>query len=407
MTARKRLSEPPEVPEGWSLVSLNDVVRRVQYGLSTKANRDAKSGIAMLRMVNIQEGRIDVSDLKYVALAAADVEAYRLRRGDVLFNRTNSPELVGKAAVYEHDLAAVFASYLVRIQCDESLISSRYLCAWINSPWGRRWARTVRMDCVSQSNINVSRLLTLPVPLPPLAEQHEIVRQIDEVSTLAAEVERQVAVADERADKLWRTILIRALLGELVPTEAELARGEGRGFEPAADVLDRIGAERLARAGTEGEALSEEAVSETILAAVRQACWGAGALPREALIERVAVRLGCPKLGKSVRARLEKHLEIAVDRRIVGREGDLLAGATPTFGRYEYRFLVDTARTLLKRDGEREQGELVRSLAAHLGYSQVTFAIRARMERVFQWAAQNGMLEAREGRICFAPSNGS
>jgi len=399
--------EPPEVPEGWCLVALNDVIRRAQYGLSVKADSDAKNGVAMLRMGNIQEGRIDAGDLKYVSLKAADAEAYRVRRGDVLFNRTNSPELVGKAAVFDLDLEAVFASYLVRIQCDESLISPRYACGWITSPWGRRWARTVRTDCVSQSNINVSRLLTLPVPAPSLAEQHEIVRRIEELFAFADKVERQVAVADERAHKLWRTILGRAVRGELVPTEAELARGEGRGFEPAADVLDRIGAERLARAGMEGEALSEEAVSGAILAAVRQACWGAGALPREALIERVAARLGCPKLGKSVRARLEKHLEIAVERRIVAREGDLLAGATPTFGRYEYRFLVDAARTLLKRDGEREQGDLVRDLAAHLGYSQVTFAIRARMERVFQWAVQDGKLEVREGRVYFNHSNSS
>jgi type I restriction enzyme S subunit len=400
--------EPPEVPEGWCVVALQDVIRRSQYGLSVKADRDARTGIAMLRMGNIQEGRIDTADLKYVGLKAADAAAYRLRRGDILFNRTNSPELVGKAAVFDCDLEAVFASYLVRIECDERLLSSRYACGWINSPWGRRWARTVRTDCVSQSNINVSRLLTMPVPAPPLAEQHEIVRRIDELFAFAAEVERRVAGAEERAQKLWRTILARALRGELVPTEAELARGEGRGFEPAADVLDRIGAERLAQAGPEGEALSpEEVVSETILAAVRQSCWGAGALAREELIRRVAARLGCPKLGKNVRARLERHVDTALARRIVVREGDLLAGSTPTFGRYDYGFLVRTAQALLQRGGEREQSDLVRAVAAHLGYSQVTFAIRVRMERVFQWAAQNGMLEVREGRVYFNHSNSS
>jgi hypothetical protein len=315
---------------------------------------------------------------------------------------------VGKAAVFDCELEAVFASYLVRIECDEQLLSSRYACGWINSPWGRRWARTVRTDCVSQSNINVSRLLTMPVPAPPLAEQHEVVRRIDELFAFAAEVERRVAGAEERAQKLWRTILARALRGELVPTEAELARGEGRGFEPAADVLDRIGAERLAQAGSEGEALSpDEVVSETILAALRQTCWGAGALAREELIRRVAARLGCPKLGKNVRARLERHVETALARRIVMREGDLFAGATPTFGRYDYGFLVRTVQTLLQRGGEREQADLVRAVAGHLGYSQVTFAIRVRMERVFQWAVQNGMLEVREGRVYFNHSNSS
>jgi type I restriction enzyme S subunit len=394
--------DAPEIPEGWSLVALQDVIHRAQYGLSVRAERDPKTGIAMLRMGNVQEGRIDGADLKYVKLKAADVEAYRVRRGDILFNRTNSPELVGKAGVFDLDLDATFASYLVRIQCDERLASSRYVCAWINSPWGRRWARTVRTDCVSQSNINVARLLSLPVPLPPLAEQHEIVRRMDDLFAFAAEVGQRVEVASGRAHKLWRTILARALRGELVPTEAELARGEGRPFEPAADVLDRIGAERLAQAGPtgpEGEPLStEESVSAGILAAIRQTCWGAGALSRDELIERVAARLACPKLGKSVRARLEKHLEIAIGRRIVAREGDLLAGATPTFGRYDYGFLVRTAQSLLKPGEEREVADLVRAVAAHLGYSQVTFAIRVRMERVFQWAVQNELLVVGDGR---------
>jgi type I restriction enzyme S subunit len=399
--------EAPEVPEGWCVLALHDLIRRAQYGLSVKADRDARSGLPMLRMGNIQEGRIDASDLKYVALKPAETEAYRVRRGDILFNRTNSPELVGKAAVYELDLAAVFASYLVRIECDERLLSSHYLCGWINSPWGRRWARTVRTDCVSQSNINVSRLLTLPVPAPPLAEQQEIVRRMEELFVFADEMERRVETASEREHKLWRTLLARAMHGELVPTEAELARAEGRPFEPAADLLDRIGAHRLVQASPSGEAVnSEEPVSETLLAAFRQACWGAGAVPREELIARVAARLGLPKLGKSVRARLEKHLEIALARRIVAREGDLLAGATPTFGRYDYQFLVLTAQTLL-RGGEREQSDLIRAVAGHLGYSQVTFAIRVRMERVFVWAVQNGMLAVRDERYYFNPSNSS
>jgi type I restriction enzyme S subunit len=398
--------EAPEVPDGWCVLALQDLIRRAQYGLSVKADRDARSGMPMLRMGNIQEGRIDTTDLKYVGLKPADADVYRVRRGDILFNRTNSPELVGKAAVYELDLAAVFASYLVRIECDERLLSSRYLCGWINSPWGRRWARTVRTDCVSQSNINVSRLLTLPVPAPPLAEQLEIVRRIDELFAFAGEMERQVEMASEREHKLWRTLLARAMHGELVLTEAELARAEGRSFEPAADLLDRVGAQRLAQAGPEAPS-ADEPVSELILAAIRQACWGAGALPREELVARVAARLGRPKPGKSVRARLEKHLEIALVRRIVAREGDLLAGATPTFGRYDYQFLVQTVQALL-RGGERDQGDLIRAVAGHLGYSQVTFAIRARIERVFVWAVQNGMLGVRDGRYyVFNPANSS
>ena len=394
--------EAPQVPAEWSLVALQDVIHRAQYGLSMKADGEPRTGVAMLRMANIRDGRMDPTELKYVDRQGIDVPGFTVRQGDILFNRTNSAELVGKAAVFDLDLEAVFASYVVRIECDEQLVSSRYVCGWINSPWGRRWARTVRTDCSNQSNINVSRLQRMPLPVPPLVEQKEIVRRVEELFAFADATERRVAAAEERTERLRRTILARAMRGELVPTEAELGGGEGGGFEPASDLLDRIGAERLAaqEGGAETVAMSpEEAVSERILAAIRQVCWGAGEMSREDLIRRAAVRLGSPRFGKSVRARLERHVEVALQRRIVARKGDLLTGATPTFGRYDYRFLLATVAGLAARGAEHEKDEIVRAVAAYLGYGQVTPAIRERMDRVFLWAAQDGQLEIREGRV--------
>jgi type I restriction enzyme, S subunit len=398
--------EAPEVPEGWSLVALQDVIHRAQYGLSVKADGEPRTGVVMLRMANIRDGRMDASDLKYVDRVGIDVRSFTVQPGDILFNRTNSAELVGKAAVFDLKQESVFASYLVRLQCDGHLVDSRYLCGWINSPWGRRWARTVRTDCSNQSNINVSRLQRMPVPVPPLVEQREIVRRIDELFAFAAAIERRVAVAEAATERTRRIVLAQGLRGELVPTEAELARedgggGEGGGFEPAAELLGRIGAERLAAAGgLEGVGMSpREEVHERILAAIRQACWGAGEIAREELIRKVAVRLGSPRFGKSFRARLESHVEVAVQRRIVARKGDLLTGATPTFGRYDYVFLMETVRKLVERGAEVEKDEAVRAVAAWLGYGQVTPAFRERMDRVFLWAAQEGRLEVRGGRI--------
>jgi type I restriction enzyme S subunit len=396
---------PPEVPEGWSVVPLLDLAQRIQYGLSNRADAGERDGVAILRMSNIQNGRLDPSELKYIDPRSVDVPAYRVRRGDVLFNRTNSPELVGKAAVFALDLEAVFASYVVRIESDERLIDSRYLCNWINSPWGRSWARTVRTQSVGQSNINVSRLQTMPVPAPPLAEQREIVRRIEEQLAFAATVERHVAAAAERADKLWRTILVRALRGELVVTEAELARSEGRGYEPASDLLERVSAEKLA--GKPAASLAAEDVSEAFLAALRQTCWGAGKMSREELIRRMAARLGCRGFGKVMRARLELHVEVALARRIIAREGaregELLTGATPQFGRYDFGFLMATIERLAPPGSAVDKGEIIRALAAYLGYGQVTSAIRERMDRVFAWAAHDGRLEIRGDRVALPP----
>jgi type I restriction enzyme S subunit len=221
----------PDLPAGWAWVALGDVLERVQQGTSVRSEarseessgERAPDGIPVLRMPNIQEGEIDLRNLKYVPLDAADLASFRLHRGDILFNRTNSPELVGKAAVFEADLQAIFASYLLRLVCDERLVVPRYVCFWINSPWGRAWARAVRTDCVSQSNINGSKLLAMPLPAPPLAEQREIVRRIEALFALATRSEERLAAAVSRVERLPRTVLSRALGGELVPNETEIA----------------------------------------------------------------------------------------------------------------------------------------------------------------------------------------
>lgn len=393
--------EASVVPEGWNLVALQDVIHRKQYGTSVKADGKKDTGVPVLRMSNIRDGKLDLSDLKYIRPDAADIGHYTLRRGDILFNRTNSPVLVGKAAVFDDDRLAVFASYLIRIACDERLVSSRYVCGWINSPWGRWWARTVRTDCVSQSNINSSKLLAMPVPVPSLAEQHEIVRQCEEHFAFADTVEARLAAAGERVEQLVRTVLTRALRGELVPFEED---PDGGPFEPAADLLDRIRAERLAPSPSETSSgpaprADRREVSPEILAAIRQACWGAGALSREDLIKRAAFRLGCPTFGKSVRAKIDRHLRVAVTRRIVAVEGELLRGATPTFRGYDFQYLIRTARSLMQPGVRYDRAEIVRAVAGSLGYSQITAAIRERMDRVFQWAEQLGELRAEGEKV--------
>ena len=247
------LPEPlvlPEIPEEWAWTSVNDVISMAQYGTSVKADGTPQRGVPLLRMGNIQDGQLDLTDLQYITRQAENIADFRLAKGDVLFNRTNSPELVGKTAVYNNEREAVFASYLIRVRCDARITLGKYLSSWLNSPWGRWWARTVRTDGVSQSNINASKLRSMPLPLPPLQEQIEILRRLNALFALAANIERSVQAAQRRTEKLSQAILAKAFRGELVPTEAELARREGRDYEPASVLLDRMHAERAKRAKT-------------------------------------------------------------------------------------------------------------------------------------------------------------
>ena len=94
------------------------------------------------------------------------------------------------------------------------------------------------------ANVNTTTIARIPVPFPPLAEQHEIVRRVDALFALADKIEARVTAATQRVEKITQAILAKAFRGELVPTEAELARQEGRDYEPASVLLERIRAER-------------------------------------------------------------------------------------------------------------------------------------------------------------------
>jgi type I restriction enzyme S subunit len=203
----------PPLPPGWVLASLRDLLVRSQHGLSLRTERSEKGGVPVLRMGNLRDGDLDFTDLKVLHTPLETLAPFLLRPGDLLFNRTNSPELVGKAAVFEGGRLAAFASYLIRLQLDEAIADSRYLSAWINSPWGRLWARAVRTDGVSQSNINMARLLSLPVPVPPLAEQREIVRRLKSAQGAVARSEARIEDAARWSREVRHQLVERALAG--------------------------------------------------------------------------------------------------------------------------------------------------------------------------------------------------
>ncbi len=135
------------------------------------------------------------------------------------------------------------------------------------------------------------------------------------------------------------------------------------------------------------------------MAAFRQACWGSRAMGEEELLYRVALGLG-DSLGPELQERLQELLDVAVSRRIVARQGDLFVGVTPKFARYDDDFLLGLLRTFLPEDVELDRRSLTRTVATWLGYSQVTAAMRDRMEEVFEEGIRRGVLGWHGGRIC-------
>ena len=170
---------PFEIPESWKWASVGSVCVNIQYGSSQKSAFSGK--VPVLRMGNIQGGKIVYDKLVYTS-DDSEIEKYPLAVNDLLFNRTNSKELVGKTAIYKGEMPAIYAGYLVRIS--PVLLDSDYLNYVMQSQYYWTYCQTVRSDAIGQSNINAEKLKRFVFPLPPLAEQKRIVARLEELLPL-------------------------------------------------------------------------------------------------------------------------------------------------------------------------------------------------------------------------------
>jgi len=219
---------PFEVPSSWVWCRLEDIVCELKYGTSEKSSSVGK--IAVLRMGNITNvGTIDYSNLVYSS-NDEDIEQYSLEKDDLLFNRTNSSEWVGKTAIYKEEQPAIYAGYLIRIR--PLLISPDYLNTVMNSGYYRDWCYDVKTDAVNQSNINAQKLSQLMIPIPPLKEQGRIVAEMDKWISLIDIVKNDKDDLLTIIKQAKSKILDIAIRGKLVPQDPN--------DEPAIELLKRI-----------------------------------------------------------------------------------------------------------------------------------------------------------------------
>jgi len=193
------------LPAGWTSAAIEQIAWSVEYGSSAKTS-ETEGGVPVLRMGNIVEGEIDYSELKYLPADHDEFPRLLLEPGDLLFNRTNSPELVGKTAVFRGDRRCSFASYLIRVKTVSRCVPE-FVAAYINSSYGRAWVKSVVTQQVGQANVNGTKLRALAIPLPPLAVQQRIVAEVDRRLSIVREVEAEVDANLKRAHALRRAVL--------------------------------------------------------------------------------------------------------------------------------------------------------------------------------------------------------
>jgi restriction endonuclease S subunit len=212
-----RIASTPEIelPCGWQWISVDGLSVLVEYGSSAKTSDEPGSNsVPVLRMGNIVSGHISLDNLKYLPASHHEFPDLLLEPGDILFNRTNSAELVGKSAVFRNQQRRFsFASYLIRLRVVGYL--PELLSAYINSEFGREWVRSVVSQQVGQANVNGTKLRELGVPLMPMDEQKELLAKIqsafNSISAAAAEATR----ASELLNRFEESALAKAFRGEL------------------------------------------------------------------------------------------------------------------------------------------------------------------------------------------------
>jgi type I restriction enzyme S subunit len=215
----------------WPRVLLKSVGAGFNYGTSTKSKPEGD--VPVLRMGNLQGGQLDWEKLVYTS-DKSEIEKYLLEAGDVLFNRTNSPELVGKSSIFRGERKAIYAGYLIRVKGSERL-NTEFLNIQLNSPHARDYCWQVKTDGVSQSNINAKKLQAYEFDLPKIDEQLEIVRRVGELFSHAGLFERQYQIAKKKCNRLTQSILAKAFRGQLVEQDEN--------DEPAVKLLSRIQSE--------------------------------------------------------------------------------------------------------------------------------------------------------------------
>ena len=161
------------------VVKLGTLLSTVQYGISESL--DDSEGVPVLRMNNLQEGILDTSDLKYFRSNDSDLDKFMLDKGDILFNRTNSFDLVGKTCLFERDEQYSFASYLIRLVTKKDLLLPEFLNFYMNTEIGLAKIRKYRTPGVSQSNINAQSLRNLIIPLPEIDFQRALMDKVSEI----------------------------------------------------------------------------------------------------------------------------------------------------------------------------------------------------------------------------------
>jgi type I restriction enzyme S subunit len=240
-------AESLDLPEAWDSADVEAVCSEV-VDCPHSTPKWTEHGVICLRTTNFRAGSLDLTEVRYVSESTYKERIARLepRGGDVLYSREGG--ILGLSCMVPSGTRLCLGQRMMLMRAKRELYHPAFLMHVLNSPDINSRVRDLTGGSASP-HLNVATIKAFPVPVPQLREQHEIVRRVEALFKLADAIKKRVEAATKRADKLTQAILAKAFRGELVPTEAELARREGRTYEPASALLERIRAEHRAVEG--------------------------------------------------------------------------------------------------------------------------------------------------------------
>ena len=212
---RKKYKEPikpdttglDDLPVGWSWCSFDECIIGLQNGLYKKKEFYNEDGIACLRMYNIHEGEIVWRNIKRLILTQDEIAKFQLMAGDLLINRVNSAELVGKSAVVPNfDEEVVYESKNIRVRLDTSLVNPNYIHFCLQH-LGPGYYRKNVQQTTGMASINQDQLRKMPIPLPPLIEQNRIVLKMNNINESVHAIENCRTNADDLSRAMKISIL--------------------------------------------------------------------------------------------------------------------------------------------------------------------------------------------------------
>ncbi|QSB00314.1 restriction endonuclease subunit S [Methylomonas sp. EFPC1] len=204
---------PFQIPDDWRWKKIGDTALFTEYGISLQTF-DTENGVPVLKMGDIQNGQVLLGGQKKVPELIDELPALYLDKYDLLYNRTNSADLVGKTGIYlGNDFEYTFASYLIRIRFSKISSNPEYFNLAMNAPFFRdtQISPCITQQC-GQANVNGTMLKNMIVPIPPLAEQHRIVAKVEELMALCDQLKARLAAANQLQQKLADGMVERAIM---------------------------------------------------------------------------------------------------------------------------------------------------------------------------------------------------